>query len=347
MAWSFGDRAEIVGGAEFQLEVPSPLGRNIPCLIGLSSSSCQKVDGMQCLLHPVVTCLAGTGETFSPPLILRFSVGHVDSMESGSERSSDDDPEMSYCDYLKSTLSVVTREDGSSEWVPIEGTIEQAEGGVFVLKVVVSHFCDFALKQVVEKVDPGVTTTVPLPTRRRQSRESHYHFVNQGEQPLVIYCWDAAKQKIFTSSLGAEVAASLTGGRVAASGDRTVRDIPESAVYSVDVPGGSADGPWGTVCQKFPFESMVVAWATQGPPEPDRKLVKVWGVLVSWATRRPPDPDQTLVKVWGVTHMMHKHAMVFGVLPNKVPQFQIEFSPRDGDYVGNRVRSTTERRHTA
>lgn len=324
VAWSFGDRAETLGGAEFELKVLRPLGRNIPCLIGLSSSSCQKVDGKQCLLHPVVTCLAGTGETFSP-LLLRFSVGHVDSMESGSECGSDDDPEMNYRDYLKSTFSVVTREDGSSEWVPKDGAIEQAEEGVFVLEVIVSHFCDFALKQVVKKVDPGFISMVSLPTQRRQSRESHYHFVNQGEQPLVIYCWGAAKQKIFTSSLGAEGAASLTGVRVAASGDRTVRDIPESNVYSVDVPGGSADGPWGTVCRRFPFESMEVVWATQGPPDPDQRLVKVWGVL----------------------HMEHKQALVFGALLDRDPEFEIEASPREGVYVGNRVRVIVERREIA
>lgn len=74
----------------------------------------------------------------------------------------DHDAEANYRDYLKETFSVVTREDGSSEWAPIDEAIKQASGGVFVLEVVVLHFCDFALERKF-KVDLGTVEPFPLP----------------------------------------------------------------------------------------------------------------------------------------------------------------------------------------
>ncbi|CAN0419944.1 unnamed protein product [Ectocarpus sp. 12 AP-2014] len=118
VAWSFGDRPEVLRSHdfEFELEVPG-LRRNVPALIGHCASSAEAVDGKQCLLHPVVTCLARAGESFDPPHRMRFPVGDVKSIESGSDYGSDDDAEVACRGHNESTFSALTREDASSELV--------------------------------------------------------------------------------------------------------------------------------------------------------------------------------------------------------------------------------------
>lgn len=191
MAWSFGDHAELLRSPdfEFELEVPD-LGRNVPALIGMCSGPGEIVHRNQCLLHPILRCLAGAGETFDPPLRLRYPVGDLDSMESGSDRESHEHAEAAYRAHLKSAFSALTRANARSEWGPIHGDIVQVEGGVFVLEVKVSHFCDFALSRDVT-VDDGCVELVPLPKLKRESRQSHFHFVNLGAENIVVHLWGA------------------------------------------------------------------------------------------------------------------------------------------------------------
>lgn len=320
VAWSFGHDAEILDGSEFELEVPV-LGRNVPSLIGLSSSSCQEIDGKQRFLHPVVTCLAGTGETFNPPLLLRFPVGHVDSMESGSECGSHDDAEVNYRDYLKSTFSVLKREDGSSEWVPIDGAIKQANGGVFVLEVTVSHFCDFALEREF-KVDPGMVELFSLPSLQRESRRSHYHFMNLGTEDLVVHCWGAPRKKPgFFESFRLKLGIALTGVDTEVEAHRPTGDVPGTGVHMVDVPGGPAGQRRSMACLVVGgFKSLTIAYTTQ---ETIRPLIGT---------------SYEQVQVWRSRPMKHKQAMVIGPLLGR-PRV-INLRVNDGEDVGEVVRSS-------
>ncbi|CAM9716938.1 unnamed protein product [Hapterophycus canaliculatus] len=320
VAWSFGLHAEVLGGPEFELEVPV-LGRDVPSLIGLSSSYCQEIDGKQRFLHPVVTCLAGTGETFNAPLLLRFPVGHVDSMESGSDCGSHDDAEMIYCDYLKSTFSVVSREDGSSEWVPIDGVIKQANGGVFVLEVAVSHFCDFALEREF-KVDPGMVDLFSLPSLQHKSRRSHFHFMYQGTEDLVVHCWGAPRKKPgFFESFRMKLGIRLTGGDAEFEANRPTGDVPGTGVYMVDVPGGPVGQCRSMACLVVDgFKSLTIAYTTQETIRP----------LIGSSFEQ--------VQVWRSRPMTHKQAMVIGPLVGR-PQV-INLKVEDGDDVGEVVRSS-------
>ena len=320
MAWSFGRDAEILGGVEFELEVPV-LGRDVPSLIGLSSSSCQEIDGKQRLLHPVVTCLAGTGEMFDPPLLLRFPVGHVDAMESGSECGSHDEAELNYRDYLKSTFSVVTREDGGSEWVQIDGAIKQANGGVFVLEVTVSHFCHFALRRDFQ-VDPGMVELFALPSLQHESRRSHYHFMNLGTEDLVVHCWGAPRKKSgFFEFFRIKLGIAPTGGGFDAEAHRPTIDVPGTGVHMVDVPGGPAGQRRSMACLVVDgFESLTIAYTTQ-------------------ETIRPRFSDKyELVQVWRARPMKHKQAMVIGPLVGRPRVIDLKVS--SGVDVGEAVRSS-------
>lgn len=164
VAWSFGEGAEVLVGPEVELRVPR-LGRSIPSMVGLcSNASYQVVEGKPHLLYPVVTCLARYGETFDPPLRLRFRVGDVYHMESSFGCAFHDNAEVAYRVFLRAKFSVVTREHANSEWVPIDGAIVHARGGVFVLEVALSHFCDFALKRDNTQPKTGRADLVSLPT---------------------------------------------------------------------------------------------------------------------------------------------------------------------------------------
>ncbi|CAM9639467.1 unnamed protein product [Ectocarpus sp. 6 AP-2014] len=321
MAWSFGQHPAVLrsNGFEFELEVPR-LGRNVPALIGLRSSSAEVVDGEKCLLHPVVTCLARSGEVFDPPLCLRFPVGDVNSMESGSDCGSDD-AEVTYRAYLESTFSTLTRKHASSEWVPVDGTIEQTDEGIFVLEVQVSHFCDFALKQAI-KVDSGGVELVKLPQLKHKSRRSHFHFVNLGTENLVVHCWGVTRKRGFLESFRLKLGFGLNGGDAEVEATRTLVDGPGTGVYKVDVPGGPVDDPRNEACLVVNgFESLTVAYTTQ-------KTVRAGTLFGS---------THELVQVWGTRHMQHKHAMIFGILPESalVRNLKVE----DGVNVGELVRS--------
>ena len=291
------------------------LGRNVPALVGLRSSSAEVVDGKQCLLHPVVTCLARTGETFDPPLRLRFPVGDADSMESGSDSSSHDDAEVMYRAHLESTFSVLTRKHPNSEWVPIDATIEQTDDGVFVLEAQVSHFCDFALAQEIS-VDTGGVELIKLPKLKHKSRQSHYHFVNLGTQNLVVHCWGAAPQRGFLESIRLKLGVGLDGGNAEMEAKRKLVDTPSTGVYKVDVPG---EGRKGVCLVVHGTESLTVAHTTQETVRP----------LIGSA--------HELVQVWGRRHMQHKHVMVFGALTESrlVTNLKVE----DGVNVSEVVKS--------
>ena len=187
MAWSFGARTGVIGCPDFELQVPG-LGREVPALIGKSSSLAEVIDGEFCLLHPVVTCLSRSGCTFSPPLLLRFPVGDTDSMEAGSDVGSSDGDDEPYHTYLKSRYSAVKREEGGAVWVPTSGEIIQMDNGIFVLEIQASHFTDYALKQNVD-VDPGDFKIVPIKKLPHQSRRNVFLFVNQGDETIVVHCW--------------------------------------------------------------------------------------------------------------------------------------------------------------
>ncbi|CAM9388335.1 unnamed protein product [Ectocarpus sp. 4 AP-2014] len=298
VAWCFGDGPKVKvlrnHDLDFELEVPD-LGKKIPALIGLCSSSAEVVDGKQCLLHPVVRCLARNGESFDPNLRLRFPLGDEASMESGSDGASDDDDDdVAYRAYLASKFSVVTREDAGSEWVPIDGTIIQAEGGVFVLEVAVPHFCDFALSQGIS-VPPGCMEIVPLPKLKGKPRRSHFHFVNQGEENLVAHCWGAVKKTGFWDFFKINLGAGAASANVEFEGRRQPVDIGNGTVYSVEVPGRDPSKlEKSEVCRLFlGTEPVTVAWTSQ---------------------RRPQNAGHRIAQVWGSSPMQHKHAMVFGPL---------------------------------
>lgn len=324
VAWSFGHRAEVLGGPDFELEVPD-MGRSIPSLVGLSSSAYEVVNREKCLLHPVVTCLARDGETFEPPLCLRFPVGDVDSMESGSDSGSHDDDEVAYRAHLESTFAAVTRKNGGSQWIPIHGSIVRAED-VFVLEVTVSHFCEFALKQVVA-VDPGCVELVSLPTLSRKSRRSHYHFLNLGQEDLLVHCWGAARKEGFWKSFSLKLGVGLTSGHAAVDGNRQAVDVP-ATVSTVDVPGMPV---WGVRSKcSIPcvvldgLESLTVAWTTQ------RRICP------------PEDRSHVLVQVLRSRPMPHKHVMVFGPWLDGAEPLVSNLRVDDGVNVGKAVKSEVE-----
>ncbi|CAN0145039.1 unnamed protein product [Scytosiphon promiscuus] len=322
VAWSFGRRRECLRGRDacFELEVPD-LGRNVPAIIGVSSGSAQVVAGKQCLLHPIVTCLAQEGEAFDPPLRLRFPVGVVDAMESGSDCGTSTDAESAYLAYVGSTFSTWTREDSNSDWVPIDAVINKAEGGVFVLEVTVSHFCDFALKQNIE-VSIGGVEPVELPRLKHKSRRGRYHFVNLGAETLVIHCWGAARKRSFLQSFKVKLSLGLTSGGVETTGRRTLVDTPDTGLETVQVPGKPEGEPGKVVfLEADGKESLTVVHTTQ---ETVRSLM---------------GSTHTLVQVWGRRSMRHKHAIVFGPLTGAeriVSNLRVE----DGVDVGKVVKST-------
>ncbi|CAB1108126.1 unnamed protein product [Ectocarpus sp. CCAP 1310/34] len=303
VAWSFGDSPDVLRNhdLDFDLEVPD-LGRNVPTLIGLCSSSAEVVDGKQCLLHPVVRCLARNGESFDPNLRLRLPLGDEASMESGSDGASDDDDDdVAYRAYLASKFTVVTREDASSGWVPIDGTIQQAEGGVFVLEVAVPHFCDFALSQGIS-VPRGCMEIVPLPKLKGKPRRSHFHFVNQGEENLVAHCRGAVEKTGFWDFFKINLGAGATSANV---------EDP-----------ASTNPNKSEVCRVFlGTESVTVAWTSQ---------------------RYPQNARHRIPQVWGFSPMQHKHAMVFGPLSGidtcQVSNLKVD----DGESFGKLVKSKVE-----
>lgn len=304
LAWSFGDHEENIQspGCEFELKVPN-LGRTVPALIGLGlcSGSAETADGKQCLLHPVLTCVAGAGETFDPPLLLRFPVGDVDSMESGSEGGSRDEAEVAYRAHLGCVFSAVKREDADSEWVPINGGIVQIEGGVFVLEVAVKHFCEFALREMID-VGAGCAEPVPLPKLRFKSRESHYHFVNLGTRNLVVHCWGAARREPFVNVAKAKFGFAPSGANAGGEVGRTLVDVPSTEVFTFSVPGISATGNAPQICLPLNgAKSLTVAWTTQQRREPS------W-----WLSWWSGDVGHELVQVWGKISMQSKHVLVFG-----------------------------------
>ncbi|CAN0213189.1 unnamed protein product [Ectocarpus sp. 12 AP-2014] len=329
VAWSFGERPEVLHSHdfEFELEVPG-LGRNVPALIGLCASSAELVDGKQCLLHPVVTCLACAGEAFDPPLILRFPVGDVDSMDSGSDGSSDYDVEEAYRAYLESTFSALTREDARSEWVSIDGAVVQTKEGVFVLEVTVYHFCDFALKRGIE-VDPGGVKLVEIPRLKRQTRRSHYQFVNLGTEDLVVYCWGAAaavRKRGFLDffKLKFKLGVGPASGGAEVEVRRTPEDMVGTGVFNVNVPAKPlGERRSGTCLEVDGSESLTVAHTTQ-----ETKRHRLFGTTYE------------LIQVWGRRSMQHKYAMIFGPLTRSrlVPNLKV----LDGVNVGERVKSKVE-----
>ncbi|CAM9996359.1 unnamed protein product [Scytosiphon promiscuus] len=322
VAWSFGTRTEVLrcDDAEVELEV-TDLGRTIPALIGVCSSSAEVVGDKQCLLHPIVTCLAQADEKFDPPLRLRFPVGDIEAMESGSDSGTPDEAELAYRAHLESTFSAWTREYSHSAWVPIDGTITEVEGGVFVLEVAVSHFCDFALKQDIH-VDDGSVEVVELAKLKRKSRRAHYHFVNLGTENLVVYCWGAPWTQGFLDAFRLKLGVGSSSGSAEVEAKRTLVDVPGTGVYKVDVPGGplgerrkvgclvAADGP----------ESLTVAYTTQETVRP----------LVGSA--------HELVQVWGRRSMKQKHVMLFGALTGS-SRMVSDLKVDNGVNVGELVRT--------
>ncbi|CAN0419786.1 unnamed protein product [Ectocarpus sp. 12 AP-2014] len=308
VVWSFGDRPEVLRSHdfEFELEVPG-LGRNVPALIGHCASSAQAVDGKQCLLHPVVTCLARAGESFDPPLRLRFPVWDVESMESGSDYGSDDDAVVAYRAYLESTFSALTREDASSEWFSINGAIVQTEKGVFVSEVMISHFCDFALKQDI-KFDASGVELVLLPRLKRKTSRSHYHFVNLGKENKVVYCWGAVLKRDFLDYFRFKVGVGPTSGDAEVEARRTRADMESTGVYNVGVPGQPLGERRNGACLLVDgSESLTVAHTTKETIHP----------LMG--------NTQELVQVWGRRCTQHKYAIIFGSLTGSislVPNFE-------------------------
>ncbi|CAN0028833.1 unnamed protein product [Ectocarpus sp. 4 AP-2014] len=323
VAWSFGDRPEVLRSHdfEFELEVPG-LGRNVPALIGHCASSAEAVDGKQCLLNPVVTCLARAGESFDPPLRLRFPVGDVESMESGSDCGSDDDAEVAYRAYLESTFSALTREDASSEWFSIDGAIVQTEEGVFVLEVMISHFCDFALKQDIN-VEAGGVELVLLPRLRRKTRRSHYHFLNLGTENLMVFCWGAVRKRDFLDSFRLKVGVGPTSGDAEVEATRTRADMESTGVYNVGVPGKPLGERRKASCLWVDgSETLTVAHTTQ---ETIRPLI---------------GNTHDLVQVWGRRCMQHKYAMIFGSLTGSmrlVPNLKVVDAANAGKLVKSKV----------
>lgn len=323
VAWSFGDGPDVLRShdLDFELEVPD-LGKPVPALIGLCSSSAEVVDGKQCLLHPVVRCLARNGESFDPNLRLRFPLRDKASMESGSEGDSvDDGADVAYPAYLDSKFTVVTREDASSEWIKIDGTIKQADGGVFVLEVAVPHFCDFALSQDIG-VPPGCVEVVPLPKLQGKPRRSHFHFVNLGGENLVAHCWGPVKKTGFWDFFKINLGGGATSANAEFEGHRQPVDIGNGEVYSVEVPRRDPTNPENQVFRVFlGTESVTVAWTTQ---------------------RRPQNAKHRVAQVWGSSPMQHKHAMVFGPLLDidtcQVSNLKVD----DGKPFGKLVKSTVE-----
>ncbi|CAM9855156.1 unnamed protein product [Ectocarpus sp. 12 AP-2014] len=325
VAWSFGDGPPEVlrnHDLDFELEVPD-LGRNVPALIGLCSSSAEVVDGKQCLLHPVVRCLARNGESFDPNLRLRFPLGDEASMESGSDGTSDDDDDdVAYRAYLASKFTVVTREDAGSAWVPTDGTIKQAEGGVFVLEVAVPHFCDFALSQGIS-VPPGCMEIVALPKLKGKPRRSHFHFVNLGEENLLAHCWGAVKKTGFWDFFRINLGAGATSANAEFEGHRQAVDISNGTVHSVQVPRRDPTNPEesGVYRVFLGTESVTVAWTSQ---------------------RRPQNAGHRIAQVWGSSPMQHKHAMVFGPLSDidtcQVSNLKVD----DNESFGKLVKSKVE-----
>ncbi|CAM9629638.1 unnamed protein product [Scytosiphon promiscuus] len=321
VAWSIGDGLEVLhdADAEFEVEIPDQ-SRKIPALIGLLSSSAERVGGKQCLLHPILTCLAQEGEVFDPPLRLRFFVGDVDAIESGSDEGTPEDAEAAYRAHLESTYSAWKREDAHSKWCPIDGAIEPERGGIFVLEVAVSYFCDFALKQDTD-VESGAVEFVELPRLKRKGRRSYYHFVNLGKENIVVYCWGAARKRGLLDSFRLKLGLGLASWSAEVRGIRKLVDLPDKGVYKVDVPGNAlgerrkdaclvADGP----------ESLTVAHMTQ----------ETVGPFLGGT--------HELAQVWGRRSMQHKHAMVFGDLTDSsrmVPNLRVE----DGVNVGELVKS--------
>ncbi|CAN0152417.1 unnamed protein product [Ectocarpus sp. 4 AP-2014] len=323
VAWSFGSRTEILRGPGFELLVPS-LGRNIPALIGvigLCSGSAETVDGKQCLLHPVLRCLAGDGETFKRPLRLRFPVGDIDSIVSGSDCGSTADAELAYRVHLESVFSAFKREDASSEWFPMSGHISQTEAGVFFLEVTVKHFCDFGLRQQFN-VGVGGVELVELPRVRFKHKQSHYHFANLGTEDLVVHIWGAARKETFISSAKANVGVGLTdGANVRGEAERMLIDVPGTGVYRVDVPGGPVGESRPQRCRVLDgLESPTVAWSTQKRNAPSSD-----------------GDDHEVVQIWGKTSMRSKHVLVFGPMRDGARPDVANLKIKDGRNVGRTV----------
>ena len=315
MAWSLGRRAQVIGSPDFELKVPD-LEEEIPALVGQSSSVAESVDGKRCLLHPVVTCLAQRGMSFSRPLLLHFPVGDLQSMESGSD-SGDDEVEENYRLYLKKRFSPMRREEGSSEWVPVEGDILQTEKGVIVLEVKVSHFTQYALKHDVEA---GKGQAVPLEIKklRHKTRQNVFMFVNQGNIPITVYYWPLGSRRNFVSSVQGSVSALV--GSIGGGFERQ-RQEPPTEVYCKNVGPISSSH---TAAGATPAEKS----ATFGIL-PDTESIRV-----AWTTQET-NGDDRVVRVWGVDALKHKCAMVYGPLPEND---QMKLTLGNGVYTGEEVK---------
>ena len=311
MAWSFGSTSGVISCPDFELVIPD-LARNVPALIGQSPSEAEMVDGEVCLFHPVVTCLAGSGEIFNPPLLLRFSVG--DAMESGSDVGSSNEDEESYKADLRSRYSVVKREEGSSTWLPFDGEIKKMDNGVFVLEAQISHFTDYALKQGPLSLpwpesigQGGVDKITDIKKLRNISL-----FENKGDKNIMVYYWRRRTRRFWIPrarvSLG--VAPVEVGGEV----DREILDNPTDEVYSKLVPSNQSVALNNT-------KSLEVAWATLEPRDGHR-----------------------LVTVWGRDTMGPREAMRIGPLPERVYADVRDLQITDGEHVGTRVRASLENR---
>lgn len=322
MAWSFGAVDGVIGCPDFELEVHN-LGREIPALIGHSPSAAEMVDGEFCLLHPVVTCLARKEENFNPPLLLRFPVGDMESMESGSDDGVSDGAQATYSAYLKSRYSIVKREEGSAVWVTISGEVLQMDNGVFVLEAKISHFTDYALKQTVE-VAQGQVKAVEIKKLPHVSRRNVFLFVNQGSEPLMIHCWRRPTEQFWIQTVKASVGLESFG--FSGELERGILERQPNQVYSkVAYPTGH-----GTVGQNKVTVEV--------------RLPHTTSLEVAWATQKTCEGYQ-LVNVWGRYPMDHKTAMVIGPLQDTTAHAYLPgLKVPDGVVVGNEIRAKLEKR---
>ena len=327
LAWSFDPKAEVIGCPDFEVDVLG-LETTIPALVGQSSSVAEIVDGKHCILHPVVTCLAERGMFFSRPLLLRFPVGDLESMESDSDSENDDEPEETYRLYLKEQFSPMRREEGSSKWVPIEGDIVMMESGVFVVEVKVSHFTEYTLKRNVEATvgQAEVTEIKRLPNHT--SMRNVFLFVNQGNILITVYYWHCPSKRDFLS----RVQASLTVGSVAAvsgEADRERLDPPAEKVWSRHVPPILPSSAAGA----SPAGKSVIS----NPVPSSTKSINV-----AWTTLEEQEDavDDRIVTVWGLEYLDHKNAMIFGPLPEKKYARVKGLRVKSGEDMGVKVRDS-------
>ena len=323
LARSLGPKDQVIGCPDFELKVLG-LETTIPVLVGQSSSVAEIVDGKCCLLHPVVTCLAQRGLRFSRPLLLRFPVGDLDSMKSGSDSANDWEAEETYRLYLKEQFSPMRREEGSSKWIPIEGDIVRMQSGEFVMEVKVSYFTEYTLKRNVE-VEVGraeVTEIKRLPNYT--NTRNVFLFINRGIVPITVYCWHYPSKRSFSSSFQALLTLGLAsvGGGVG----RGRLDPPAEKVWSRRVPTilppSAAGGD--------PAGNHVVSNSVPSSTK---------SINVAWTTLEE-DAGDLIVTVWGLEYLDHKNAMIFGPLPEKKDARVIGLRVKSDEDIGVKVRDS-------